>query len=206
MWAKLKLNLQMDKNRVNIAIIEPSHIIFEGISNVLMKFKKDFYLYRFNDLDELKLSASKENFNVAVINPSAIQNRLADFVKLKNNCQGILWIALVYSFFDDEVLQKYDDTLSVNASPEQIFNKIDQNNPSTDKIQQEDLSEREIEVLVQMVKGLANKEIADKLNISIHTVISHRKNITDKTGIKSLSGLTIYAITKKIIPLDYNSI
>ncbi|HPE75158.1 MAG TPA: LuxR C-terminal-related transcriptional regulator [Draconibacterium sp.] len=196
----------MDKNRVNIAIIEPSHIIFEGISNVLMKFKKDFYLYRFNDLDELKLSASKENFNVAVINPSAIQNRLADFVKLKNNCQGILWIALVYSFFDDEVLQKYDDTLSVNASPEQIFNKIDQNNPSTDKIQQEDLSEREIEVLVQMVKGLANKEIADKLNISIHTVISHRKNITDKTGIKSLSGLTIYAITKKIIPLDYNSI
>ncbi|HRX10601.1 MAG TPA: LuxR C-terminal-related transcriptional regulator [Draconibacterium sp.] len=196
----------MDKNRVNIAIIEPSHIIFEGISNVLMKFKKDFYLYRFNDLDELKLSASKENFNVAVINPSAIQNRLADFVKLKNNCQGILWIALVYSFFDDEVLQKYDDTLSVNASPEQIFNKIDKNNPSTDKIQQEDLSEREIEVLVQMVKGLANKEIADKLNISIHTVISHRKNITDKTGIKSLSGLTIYAITKKIIPLDYNSI
>jgi DNA-binding CsgD family transcriptional regulator len=43
------------------------------------------------------------------------------------------------------------------------------------------------------------------LNISIHTVISHRKNITEKTGIKSLSGLTIYAITKKIIPLDYLS-
>ena len=206
MLEKLKLNLQMDKNRINIAIIEPSHIIFEGISNVLMKFKKDFYLYRYHDLEELKHSVLKVNFNVAVINPSAIQNRMADFVKLKNNCQGIFWLALVYSFFDDEVLQKYDDTLSVNATPEQIFNKIGQNNSASDKIQQEDLSDREIEVLVQMVKGLANKEIADKLNISIHTVISHRKNITDKTGIKSLSGLTIYAITKKIIPLDYNSI
>ena len=206
MLVKLKLNLQMDKNRINIAIIEPSHIIFEGISNVLMKFKKDFYLYRYNDLEELKHSTSKENFNVAIINPSVIQNRLADFVKLKNNCQGIFWLALVYSFFDDEVLQKYDDTLSVNASPGQIYNKIGQYNPASDKVQQEDLSDREIEVLVQMVKGLANKEIADKLNISIHTVISHRKNITDKTGIKSLSGLTIYAITKKIIPLDYNSI
>jgi DNA-binding CsgD family transcriptional regulator len=196
----------MDKSRINIAVIEPSQIIFEGLSNVLMKFKKNFYLYRFADLEELKQSTSKENFNVAVINPSVIQNRLNDFLKLKNTSQGILWIALVYSFFDDEVLQKYDDTLSVNASPEQIFSKIGQNNPASDKIQQEDLSDREIEVLVQMVKGLSNKEIADKLNISIHTVISHRKNITDKTGIKSLSGLTIYAITKKIVPLDYNSI
>jgi DNA-binding NarL/FixJ family response regulator len=64
------------------------------------------------------------------------------------------------------------------------------------------LSERETEVLIQLVKGLSHKEIADKLNISIHTVTSHRKNIIEKTGIKSLSGLTIYAITKKIIPLE----
>lgn len=196
----------MDKSRINIAIIEPSHIVFEGITNVLMKFKKDFYLYRFSDLEELKHSTSKESFNVAIINPSAIQNRLNDFIKLKNSCPGILWIALVYSFFDDDLLQKFDDSLSVNASLDQIFNKIGQHNPGSDKIQQEDLSDRELEVLIQLVKGLANKEIADKLNISIHTVISHRKNITDKTGIKSLSGLTIYAITKKIVPLDYNSV
>ncbi len=196
----------MDKSRINIAIIEPSHIIFEGISNVLMKFKKDFYLYRFSDLEELKHSTSKESFNVAIINPSAVQNRLNEFVKLKNSCSGILWIALIYSFFDDELLQKFDDSLSVNASLDQIFNKIGQYNQGADKIQQEDLSDREVEVLIQLVKGLANKEIADKLNISIHTVISHRKNITDKTGIKSLSGLTIYAITKKIVPLDYGSI
>jgi len=196
----------MDNSRINIVVIEPSQIIFEGISNVLMKFKKNFYLYRINDLEELKNSTSKVSFNVAVINPCLIQNRLTDFVKLKNNHPNILWIALVYSFFDDELLLKFDDTLSVTASLEQIFNKIGQINTNSDKSQQEDLTEREIEVLTQMVKGLSNKEMADKLNISIHTVISHRKNITDKTGIKSLSGLTIYAITKKIIPLDYNSI
>ena len=57
-----------------------------------------------------------------------------------------------------------------------------------------------------MVAGHSNKEIADKLNISIHTVISHRKNITEKTGIKSLSGLTIFAISKKIIPLENISV
>lgn len=206
MQAKLKLSLQMDKSRINIALIEPSHIVFEGISNVLMKFKKDFYLYRFNDLEELKQSTSKENFNVAIINPSAIQNRLNDFVKLKNAHSNTLWIALIYSFFDDDLLHKFDDTLSVNASLNQIYHKLGQINNSSEKSQQEDLSDREIEVLIQLVKGLANKEIADKLNISIHTVISHRKNITDKTGIKSLSGLTIYAITKKIVPLDYGAV
>lgn len=196
----------MDNSRINIAVIEPSQIIFEGVSNVLMKFKKNFYLYRLNDLEELKHSTSKENFKVALINPSAIQNKQNDFAKLKNTNPNMLWIALVYSFFDDDLLLKFDDTLSVNASLNQIYNKLAQINNSTDKSQHEDLSDREIEVLVQLVKGLANKEIADKLNISIHTVISHRKNITDKTGIKSLPGLTIYAITNKIVPLDYGAI
>lgn len=196
----------MDKIRINIAVVEPSQIIFEGISNVIMKFKKNFYLYRFSDLEELKISASKENFNVALINPSAIQNRLPEFVKLKNNNSKIVWIALIYSFFEDDILQKFDDTLSVTATTDQIFQKIGQTNSDSEKGHQEDLSDREVEVLMQLVKGLSNKEIADKLNISIHTVISHRKNITEKTGIKSLSGLTIYAITKKIVPLDYLSI
>ena len=44
-----------------------------------------------------------------------------------------------------------------------------------------------------------NKEIADKLNVSVHTVISHRKNITRKTGIKSVAGLTIYAMVNNLI-------
>jgi DNA-binding CsgD family transcriptional regulator len=153
-------------------------------------------------LEELRNSTVKEQFQIVIINPSIIQNRIADFVKLKNSYPHILWIALVYSFFDEEVIRKFDDTISVTATPDQLANKLGQMNAATDKSQQEDLSEREIEVLSQLVKGLSNKEIADKLNISIHTVISHRKNITEKTGIKSLSGLTIYAITRKIIPLD----
>ena len=59
-----------------------------------------------------------------------------------------------------------------------------------------DLSPREIEVLVQLTRGFINKEIADRLNISLTTVITHRKNITEKLGIKSLSGLTIYAVMR----------
>ncbi len=67
-----------------------------------------------------------------------------------------------------------------------------------------ELSDREEEVLVQVARGLLNKEIADKLNISINTVITHRKNITRKTGIKTVPGLTVYAILRGLI--DINSI
>ena len=65
-----------------------------------------------------------------------------------------------------------------------------------------DLSAREIEVLVLITKGFINKEIADKLNISLTTVITHRKNITEKLGIKSVPGLTIYAVMNGYIEAD----
>ncbi len=68
--------------------------------------------------------------------------------------------------------------------------------------QTEELSEREKDVLVQVVKGLSNKEIADVLCISMHTVISHRKNIARKLNIHSTAGLTIYAIVNKLVDLN----
>jgi len=61
------------------------------------------------------------------------------------------------------------------------------------------LSSREIEILAAVAQGLLNKEIAAKYNISIHTVISHRKNIARKTGIKTIAGLTAYAILNNLI-------
>lgn len=69
-------------------------------------------------------------------------------------------------------------------------------------MEQGDLSAREQEVLTLLVRGLINKEIADKLHISLTTVITHRKNITEKLGIKSLSGLTIYAVMHGMIEVD----
>ncbi|NCC98492.1 MAG: hypothetical protein EOL95_02150 [Bacteroidia bacterium] len=64
------------------------------------------------------------------------------------------------------------------------------------------LSKREIDVLKYLIEGLSNKEVAEKLFLSTHTVVSHRKNICEKTGIKSLPGLTIYAILNGIINID----
>lgn len=64
------------------------------------------------------------------------------------------------------------------------------------------LSKREIEVLVLLVRGMTNKEIAEQLNIGQTTVISHRKNITEKLNIRALSGLAIYAVMNGYVEAD----
>ena len=74
--------------------------------------------------------------------------------------------------------------------------------PPTPPTTGHELSAREIDVLVLITKGLINKEIADKLNIGLTTVITHRKNITEKLGIKSVSGLTIYAVMNGYVEAD----
>ena len=72
----------------------------------------------------------------------------------------------------------------------------------TPRTEGEALSAREKEILVCVAKGLLNKEIADLCNLSIHTVITHRKNITRKTGIKTAPGLTVYALLNNLIDIN----
>ncbi|MGD1045694.1 MAG: helix-turn-helix transcriptional regulator [Bacteroidota bacterium] len=71
--------------------------------------------------------------------------------------------------------------------------------PKTNNLGSEGLTAREVEVLQLVAYGLLNKQIADKLSISMHTVISHRKNITRKLQIKTVAGLTVYALLNGFI-------
>ena len=64
------------------------------------------------------------------------------------------------------------------------------------------LSRREIEVMSLIVQGYINKEVADQLHIGLSTVITHRKNIMEKLGLKSVSALTIYAVTHGYVDID----
>jgi two-component system, NarL family, response regulator NreC len=64
------------------------------------------------------------------------------------------------------------------------------------------LSDREVTILSYIARGFTNKEIAEKLFLSLHTVNTHRKNICNKLGIKSVSGLTVYAIVNNVISIE----
>ncbi len=73
---------------------------------------------------------------------------------------------------------------------------------NSDTEQSEPISEREKDVIIGVVQGLQNKEIADKLCISVNTVITHRRNIARKLQIHSPSGLTIYAIVNGLVDIS----
>jgi DNA-binding NarL/FixJ family response regulator len=92
--------------------------------------------------------------------------------------------------------------LNVNASESNFVKQVDNLlNKSISQDNSDGLTVRETEVLTLVAKGLLNKEIADQLGISLHTVISHRKNIASKLGIKTVSGFTMYAAMNGLISL-----
>ncbi len=111
-------------------------------------------------------------------------------------------VALQTGLEGEETLKAYDETFSLYDEPTTIIRKLRaalEGRQESGKTEGEELSAREKEILVCVAKGMLNKEIADQFNISIYTVITHRKNITRKTGIKTVAGLTVYALLNNLI-------
>lgn len=106
---------------------------------------------------------------------------------------------------DASLISSYDGAIYLTDKSDEIEQKLSATmraNPSDQRGDGEELSAREKEILVCVAKGLLNKEIADHFNISIYTVITHRKNITRKTGIKTVAGLTVYALLNNLIDMN----
>ncbi len=198
-------NNQLNKYK-NIIIIESSSIIYEGLANILMKISQKYQLTQAGSLEEANRLLIKKRYDIVIVNPLFIFNNIKSFNEIKCQYSSIKWVGLIYSYFDLKLLSLFDGTISISDSHEAIFSffsKLNSNENQQDQVSsQEILSEREIDVLKLLAKGMANKEIASRLNISTNTVITHRKNISIKTGIKSISGLTIYAVVQKLVSIE----
>lgn len=193
----------MSRKTLHIVVLEPSYMVYEGLLSVLNQLNLLVVCRRAGSLQELQLLSLKSLVDVVVANPFCLSNQPKVLNALKRELSDTRWMALVYGCFDPGLLAPFDETISIYDSPETIAQKI--RKPmieSTEKDLPELLSEREIEVLRQLVAGKTNKEIADALSISTHTVITHRKNISHKTGIKSVPGLTIYAVVNHLLTIE----
>lgn len=119
---------------------------------------------------------------------------------------SIKFMALLSAVIDSAVLKDYNDSFTIYDDVEQISTKIDkllsEDSDKDQSAENENLSQREKEIIVGVVKGLTNKEIADKLCLSIHTVITHRRNVSRKLQIHSPAGLTIFAIVNGLVELN----
>ena len=119
---------------------------------------------------------------------------------------GIPVIALVSAVCSPETLSAYAGAVSIYDTQQTVLKTLRKavkaESPEDAQSEGSELSPREKEILVCVAKGMLNKEIAYKYNISIFTVMTHRKNITAKTGIKSIAGLTAYAILQGLIDIE----
>lgn len=193
------------RERSHIAIIVQSKIIYEGLHSVISQSELDAAIFKVDSLDDLDQVIHTRTVDVLIINPILIANRERDVKKLRKKHPNLSIVGINTGLIDQTVMSMLDNSFTLFDAVPQVIEKLqkaaDEQDPKSGG-NTENLTDREIDVLTKLVHGLSNKEIAESLNISIHTVITHRKNIASKTGIRSQSGLTIYAISKKIIDLE----
>lgn len=187
-----------------IVIVEPSEIIRNGLETMLRNLPEYEVTLQSDDWQIVYARLHAIRPDILIINPllfdyakrKSVRSLFEDLPKMK-------MVALVSSYVDSQLLRQYHGILELNDDLQRIKFTLNQvitdNNTSEREVDTALLSEREKEVLVCLAKGLRNNEIADSLNISIHTVITHRKNIVRKTGIKSVAALTVYAILNNLV-------
>ena len=188
---------------LKIAIAEPSVIIRSGIIAALKRMPKfKIQIVEITSFDVLTQQLMLQKPDILIVNPTfwgAINlAKLKDesaLLKLKS-------LAIVYSFVDDSLLKQFDDTINIFDNIEQLNVKIEQLAIKEQPVEADLLSVREKEIVRRVVKGLTNKEIANSLFLSTHTVITHRRNIARKLEIHSTAGLTVYAIVNNLVELE----
>ncbi|MBR1769196.1 MAG: helix-turn-helix transcriptional regulator [Bacteroidales bacterium] len=166
-------------------------------------------------VDNLLLGKKTKNvlLEMSVLHHSPLELKLAE---LKNiiikysdsaNANNMMNSVLYDIFLFEEDLSTHCElernlfVPEIKKLEEKISNNLVTAEANDDDEFSQSLTEREKEIIIYVVKGLTNKEIADKLFISVNTVTTHRRNIAKKLDIHSPSGLTIYAIVNKLVDI-----
>ena len=188
--------------RNRVIICEASEIIANGLAEIIDSMAQCDVVARLDTPEHLSERITSSDANLVIIDPTLLGFHNKGFLlQLGKEHPNLIVIALVTSYLDHAMLAPYKGFIEINDTRSKIISKVNEFSQcdTSKKSDDVELSKREIDVLVAVAKGMMNKEIADQMNISIHTVISHRKNITRKTGIKSVSGLTVYALLNNLI-------
>jgi DNA-binding NarL/FixJ family response regulator len=191
---------------IKIVIIEPSILLRNGMISMLQQLNMiQLDVFEMTDVEQSKNILGRQNPDILIINPSALGTVSLSQIKKEANNSELKCIALQNSLCDHSALKAYDEVISIYDSAEQISDKLTRmmTDPELDK-RHESLTLREKEIIICIIKGMTNKQIAENLFLSTHTVISHRRNIAAKLQIHSTAGLTIYAIVNKLVELENN--
>jgi DNA-binding CsgD family transcriptional regulator len=180
----------------NAVIIHISPIIQQGLKNILLAGNIGINEIM-NAFPECSVLSEWKKI-LLFVDTQYVEEYKKNGKILKKNGNTVFGIETIKSTNQSDL--SFDEILNINDKAEIILQKIsDHGTRISDHKSNNQLSAREIEILTKIAQGLSNKLIADQLFLSIHTVITHRKNITFKLGIKSISGLTLYAALNNMV-------
>lgn len=193
------------ERRPAIAVIAPSILTALGMKSILEKIIPMAEVEVFNDVHALEESGMERYFHFFTAAPLFVRHS-ALFRPYRRRV-----ILLAGGSVPPELADMR--RLNILRSEEELVRDImhmhrsvhhDAHDPAPDAsaAQGPALSAREAEVLALIARGHINKEIAQRLGIGLTTVISHRRNLMEKLGIRSVSGLTLYAVTRGYVEAD----
>lgn len=198
----------MANTNLKILISEPSAIIRSGMEQLLKRMTGfRIQIVEVPGIESLPDMLRMNKPDVLIINPVMIGGLNLSNLKEECGCHSLKCIALIYTIFEPVRLRVFDEQITIYDDVDEIKHKLERLNTEEvvsmeDSDEQQMLSAREKEIVVCVVKGMTNREIATSLFLSTHTVITHRRNIARKLQIHSASGLTIYAIVNKLVELS----
>ena len=195
-----------NKQLLKAIVATSSAIMRSGVAAVLKRLPElNIQAVEINSIDGLMNYVNVQTPDIIIIDPTlGGWFDLAEFKASHDNLSGVKFVAMVASVIDSNQLRDFQETIAIYDNADTIAEKLIKLMESEEEEKDnelEALSQREKEIITFVVKGLTNKEIADKLCLSVHTVITHRRNIARKLQIHSPAGLTIYAIVNKLVEL-----
>ncbi len=193
------------ENVITVILVGKSFLMKSGIEAFLSEFPPVVVSTSF-DGTELGLDTKIQTLkpDIVIFNPAEPFSEIKPLLQSLSKGQGISIIAVTDVDMPNEIRGKFNEVISADVDKMEltkVINKVLVEKGLKSKPEEVDhrLSERETDILKHVAFGYTNQEIADRLFLSIHTVTTHRKNITRKLGIKTVSGLTVYALMNKLI-------
>ena len=196
----------MKQGRPRIAIVDPNTLSVLGLKQLLQTVMPIMTVDTFGSMAELTANHPEKYFHFFVAMSIVLEHK--EFFMAHRRKTIVLTLSL------DTMSQLSEfHCLCINVPEQELVRSLlmleqhahgkGENLPPMPKVlSQKILTDREIEVMSLIVQGYINKEIADKLNIGLATVITHRKNIMEKLGMKSVSALTIYAVMHGYVDIN----
>lgn len=190
----------MSKKKYRVLLIEQSEALAIGIKSIVESTGEFCIIDTIGTLPDNAMTGG--NADVLIANPAT--EGFSSLERIKSAHNGLLKVViLAHEKYPDRITGAFDAVISIYDSRTTVLKKLRSvmDNQTAQEGNSCELSAREKEILAAVASGLTNKEIAEKYFISVNTVVTHRRNITSKLGINTISGLTVYAVIHGLLDI-----